>query len=455
MVLGEQHTLEITGLTTSLAARGAPARGLVLSVESGSRAGQRVSLSSRPLKIGAGGDCDLVLDDPTVSRQHAELLPALQGILVRDLGSRNGTRVNGALVREALVTPGREFLVGETRLRLHDGGAPQVAPSTRERFGGLVGSSTSMREVFAVLELAAPSDATVLIQGPSGSGKEVAARALHDHSRRSTGPFVVFDCSSVSRELLQSALFGHKKGAFTGAVSDRGGAFVEASGGTLFLDELGELPVDSQTHLLRVLETAQVTPVGGDRAVKVDVRVVAATHRELFEMVEAKSFRLDLFHRLAVVHLRLPALDERLEDLPILIRHFYEGRGVEPGVIDGPNLSQLRHHAFEGNVRELRNILERSWVLGGGGSTRFADLRLWLGPTQTARGVSPATLDVDAGLPFKEAKEKLLDDFEARYLPELMARFGDNLSAAARHAGLSRRHLRALLVKHGLKGEDA
>jgi DNA-binding NtrC family response regulator len=454
VALGEQHTVEITGLTTSLAARGAPARGLWLCVESGSRAGHRQALGSRPLKLGAGGDCDLVLDDPTVSRQHAELLPALQGVLVKDLGSRNGTRVGGALVREALVTPGREFLVGETRLRIVDGGAPVLPPSARERFGGLVGASTTMREVFAVLELAAPTDATVLIQGPSGSGKEVAARALHDHSRRSAGPFVVFDCSSVSRELLQSALFGHKKGAFTGALSDRSGAFVEASGGTLFLDELGELPLDSQTHLLRALETAQVTPVGGDRPLKVDVRVVAATHRELFEMVEQKTFRLDLFHRLAVVHLRLPPLRDRLEDLPVLIRHFYEGRGVEPGPVDGPNLNLLRSHPFDGNVRELRNILERSWVLSAGGAPRFADLALWLGPAQAA-APSSAGLSVDAGLPFKDAKEKLLADFEARYLPDLMARHGGNLSAAARHAGLSRRHLRALLVKHGLTGEDA
>jgi DNA-binding NtrC family response regulator len=384
-----------------------------------------------------------------VSRRHAELLPTRHGVVVRDLGSSNGVRVNGARVQEALVKIGGEFFLGETHIRLMDGSAPRVQPSARERFGGLVGASVAMREVFAVLELAAPSDATIMLESGSGCGKEVAARAIHDHSPRSAGPFVVFDCGSTSVELIQSALFGHKKGAFTGAVQDRAGAFVEARGGTLLLDEIGELPLESQTHLLRALEAGVVTPVGGDRPVKVDARVITATHRDLFEMVEAERFRLDLFHRLAVVHVRLPALRDRLEDLPTLIRFFYEGRGHEPGAIEGPNLEQLRGHAFEGNVRELRNILERSWVLSGAGSHRFADLTLWLGPQ--LGGQAPPALVIDAALPYKEAKEKLIERFEARYLPDLMARVSGNLSQAAKQAGLSRRHLRSLLVKHGLR----
>jgi len=444
----DRHTIEISGLVTSLALAGSVARGLLLKVESGSAKGQQAALGNRPLRLGAAGDNDLVLDDPTVSRHHAELTPTRGGALLRDLASRNGTRVAGALVREALVTAGNEFFVGETRLRLLDGGAPRIAPSKRERFGGLVGSSALMREVFAVLELAAPSDATVLLQGPSGCGKELAARALHDHSARSAAPFVVFDCSSQSRELLQSALFGHRKGAFTGAVADRAGAFVEAAGGTLFLDEIGELPLESQTHLLRALESGTVTPVGGDRSRKIDVRVVAATNRDLFAMVEQQTFRLDLFHRLAVVHVYLPPLRDRLDDLPVLIRNFYEGRGREPGPVAGPNLAQLRSHPFAGNVRELRNILERSSVLAGR-PLPFGELTLWLG-SQQAPAPEPA-LPVNIDLDYKQAKEALIEAFEARYLPQLIERYQGNITRAAEHAGLSRRHLRALLVKHGLK----
>lgn len=442
-----QKTIKISGLATSLAVSVGPSRGLVLNIESGSKQGQRILVGQRILSIGAGNKNQLVLDDPTVSREHAQIAPARNGVLLKDLGSSNGTRVGGALIREVLVPVGGEFCLGETKIRLLDGGAPQIPPSNRQRFGGMVGASVAMREVFAVLELASPSDATVLLQGGSGCGKELAARAIHDHSTRNAGPFVVFDAGSTSRELLQSALFGHKKGAFTGAVADRPGAFVEAEGGTLFLDEIGELPLESQTHLLRALESKQVIPVGGDRARPVNARVVAATNRDLFSMVEDKTFRLDLFHRLAVVHVRLPNLSDRLEDIPALIQHFYEGRSEKPGVIGGPNLDLLRSHPFAGNVRELRNILERSLVLTAG-SHQFNDLKLWLGPQM---GSPPSnSFNVDTSIPYKEAKETVIDSFEARYLPDLMARFNNNVSQAAKHSGLSRRHLRALLVKHGL-----
>ncbi len=364
---------------------------------------------------------------------------------------------------------GARFLVGETKVRVVDDGAPRLPPSTRTRFGGLVGESLVMREVFAVLERAADSAATVLLEGPSGSGKELAARALHDHSRRaSKGRFVAFDCSVVSRELLPSALFGHKKGAFTGAVADRAGAFVEAHGGTLFLDEIGELPADSQAQLLRVLEARQVTAVGDDKPRAVDVRVVAATHRDLFQMVQDGRFRLDLLHRLAVVHVRLPPLSHHREDIPALVAALYEGRGEDAGVIDGENLALLQGHPFDGNVRELRNILDRSLALAPPEARRFRDLLLWLGPSSlssSSSSLEPSTSTapaqaaeiVDAALPYKDAKERMLMQFDALYLPQLMARFDDNLSRAAAHAGLSRRHLRVLLVRAGLRspsGDD-
>jgi len=441
-------TLQMTGLVTSLAARGSPSRGLLLQVEDGPDEGRTASIGAKPLRVGAGGDNDLVLQDDAVSRHHAEVLPARGGVLVRDLGSTNGTFVHGNRVVEAVIAAGGEVTIGGTRLRVVDGGGPRIPPSDRHRFGALIGSSRVMREVFAVLELAAPAEVTVLVEGPSGTGKELASRAIHDHSPRAAGPFIVFDCGAVEKDLLKSALMGHKKGAFTGADRDRAGAFVEADGGTLFLDEVGELPLDAQTFLLRAVEAAEVTPVGGDRARKVDVRLVAATNRDLFAMVEAGTFRLDLFHRLAVVHVRMPGLKERLDDLPAIIRGFYEGRGYEPGEVAGPNLEALRAHPFEGNVRELRNILERSWVLGGERKD-FASLPLWLGPS--VGGAQPAAFEVDASLPFKEAKEGIIERFEEAYLPELLARFDGNISQAAKHAGLSRRHLRALMDKHGLR----
>jgi DNA-binding NtrC family response regulator len=445
-----QRTLEISGLATQLAARTGLSRGLLVRVEEGSDEGKQATIGKDGLSMGAGSACGLVLTDPAVSRNHAQFLPSRGGALVRDLESRNGTYVGGARIQEALVPIGGEVVVGGTRLRIVDGGGPQLPPSTRERFGQLLGASRVMREVFAVLELAAPTDATLLIEGPSGTGKELTARAIHDHSQRASGPFVIFDCGTVQKDLLASALMGHKKGAFTGADRDRPGAFVEAHGGTIFIDELGELPLESQTQLLRVLESGTVTAVGDDKQRKVDVRVVAATNRDLMTMVEEGAFRLDLFHRLAVVHVRIPSLKDRLDDLPALIRGFYEGRGTDAGAIEGDNLDRLRAHPWEGNVRELRNVLERSFVLSGADAP-FQALNLWLGPSQAASPTS--AFHVDSGLPFKEAKEAVVEQFEAAYLPDLLSRHEGNLSAAARHAGLSRRHLRALLVKHGLRGD--
>jgi DNA-binding NtrC family response regulator len=302
-----------------------------------------------------------------------------------------------------------------------------------------------MRELFAVLEMAAPTDATVLIEGESGTGKELAARAIHESSGRAGGSFVVVDCSAISENLIDSHLFGHVRGAFTGADRDRRGAFVEASGGTLFLDELGELPLAAQAKLLRVLEAQTVQPVGADRPLSVDTRVVAATHRDLARMVAAKEFRFDLFYRLAVVHVALPPLRERLEDLPHLIATFYRARGAEPGPIDSDNLDRMRRHAWPGNVRELRNVLERAWALSGAGA-RFRDLRLWLDPSAAPQ----LTEVVDIALPFKDAKERWNDHFERRYVAMVFARAASNVTRAAEHAGLSRRHFRELLYKHGI-----
>jgi DNA-binding NtrC family response regulator len=404
------------------------------------------ALGARPVVVGAHASCELVLHDPQVSRRHAELAIVTDGIRIKDLGSTNGTWWQGSRVGEVVVPAGATVQFGATPVRIAAADAPSLPPSDRDRFGLMAGKSLAMRELFAVLEMASPTDATVLVEGESGTGKELAARAIHEASARAREPFVTVDCSAIAESLIDSHLFGHVRGAFTGADRDRKGAFVEATGGTLFLDELGELPLPAQAKLLRALEAQTVQPVGADRSVQVDTRVIAATHRDLARMVAAKEFRFDLFYRLAVVHVALPPLRERLEDLPHLIGTFYQRRGSEPGPIDGDNLERLRRHAWPGNVRELRNVLERAWALSGPKAS-FRELRLWLDPG--AAQVQSSEV-VDIALPFKDAKERWNDQFERRYVAMVFADNANNVTRAAEHAGLSRRHFRELLYKHAI-----
>lgn len=446
-VRSSQKTLVDTGLVTS-GVQVSAHRSYICTVGSGPSAGKKVAVGGRPVLIGTHPVCDLRLEDPKVSRKHLSLEATPEGLRIKDLQSSNGTYADAVRVTDAIKPlSGATVAVvrcGDTVLRIKPAPVPSVPPSKRSRFGGLVGSGVAMREVFAVLELAAPTDATVLLQGESGTGKELAARAIHDHSERASGPFVVLDCSAINAQLIDSHLFGHKRGAFTGSVDDRKGAFVLAHGGTLFLDELGELPLESQAKLLRALEARTVQPLGSDERLPTDARVIAATHMDLSKMVGEGMFRFDLFHRLAVVHIHLPSLKERLEDLPDLIQSFYEGRGIPAGEIKGPPLQALQRHSWPGNVRELRNLLERSWVLGG--AVPFQELQVWL---QSSEPAQTAVLDVS--LPFKEAKERLVHAFERRYLAAVLHQYQDNLSQAAEHAGINRRHFRKLIEEHGLK----
>ncbi|MFC1611597.1 sigma 54-interacting transcriptional regulator, partial [Myxococcota bacterium] len=279
----------------------------------------------------------------------------------------------------------------------------------------------------------------------SGTGKELVARAVHDRSNRASGPFVIVDCGALAEGVIDSHLFGHVRGAFTSAVGDRKGAFREASRGTVFLDEIGELPLATQTKLLRVLESGTIQPVGSDQRVEVDIRVIAATNRDLNEMVAASDFRFDLFQRIAVIQIQLPALRERVDDIPALVLRFYEGRDTECGPIDGDNLTKLRACSWPGNVRELYNVLERAWVLSPADRRAFCDLRLWLGGER-----NPEVAPIDDSLPFKEAKALVVAQFERRYLASIVAKYGKNLTKAAAHAGIDRGHFRELLQRHGL-----
>ena len=440
----DRRTLIQTGLATSRVMGRTAARSY--SVQVLDQTGTTKQLGARPLAIGAHASCDLVLTDPQASRKHAELAITPDGIRVKDLGSTNGTWFQGTRVTEVVVPAGATIKIGGTSIRIAAADTPSLPPSDADHFGQMAGKSMAMRELFAVLEMAAPSDATILIEGESGTGKELAAQAIHDASTRKAGPFVVVDCSAIAENLIDSHLFGHVKGAFTGAERDRKGAFVEASGGTLFLDELGELPLPAQAKLLRVLEAQTVQPVGADKPVKIDTRVVAATHRDLSRMVAAKEFRFDLFYRLAVVHVALPPLRDRLEDLPHLIATFYARKNLTPGSIDGDNLDRMRRYAWPGNVRELRNALERAWALSGPRAA-FRDLRVWLDPSAAQTQTNEL---VDTSLGFKEAKERWNDQFERRYVSMVFETAGKNVTRAAEHAGLSRRHFRELLYKHSI-----
>jgi transcriptional regulator with GAF, ATPase, and Fis domain len=440
-----QATIDAGGWAT---ATSGPAKVVVVG---GPDEGTEVPLAGT-LIVGSGEGAALVLHDPSVSRQHARLTLAGGRVEVEDLGSKNGTLFAGARVERAIVPLGAVIAVGRTQLtivpRWH---VREVAPSTATSFGALYGASVAMREIFAILERVAPSEVTILVEGESGTGKELVARSLHTASPRAAKPYVVFDCGAVPAELAESELFGHKRGAFSGAVADRAGAFARADGGTLCLDELGELPLDLQPKLLRVLETGEIKPVGGDEPARVDVRVVASTNRDLHAEVRRSRFREDLLYRLDVVKLRLPPLRQRPEDLPGLVERLLDGKLPPGDAIAGDNLGKLAAYGWPGNVRELRNVLARAVALArrpGEPPAKFAELVFNLGPA--AEG--PATLGADypgvaSPLPYKEARAQLLDSFDRAYVAALMSRHGDNMSRAAQAAGISRSFLYDLLRK--------
>jgi len=400
--------------------------------------------------VGRDPEADVTVDDRTLSRRHCRLYLGQDGWRVTDLGSRNGTFLDGIALTSATVPLGTVLLVGTSLVQLLPGEERvPIEPSAAESFGELHGTSPPMRAVFALLERAAASDASVLLTGESGTGKELAARAVHEHSRRRDGPFVVFDCGAATETLVESDLFGHLRGAFTGAVAERPGAFARAHQGTLFLDEIGDLPIGLQPKLLRLLETGTVTPLGGSRPERFDVRVVAATHRDLWAETARGTFRADLYYRLAVVEVQLPPLRRRPEEIPALVRLFLRRHGVREDGVAGPNLEALLAYSWPGNVRELRNVVARGAALARPGAS-FGEMPILLrGPAKPAEPPAPGRAD----RPYHDVKAEVLARFEVEYLRDLLARHGDNLSEAARRAGLERKYLYRLLEKHGLLQE--
>jgi two-component system nitrogen regulation response regulator GlnG len=418
--------------------------GGVFFVIKGPDRGESVPLREAPIYFGSSPNCDLVLTDKTVSRRHLMAVRESDDVILRDQGSTNGTFIQGSRFKEITIGYGSEVKLGRTLLKYlpeEEVVEPEVADS--DYFGSLVGRNTKMRRLFKLLEDVAKNNATVLIEGETGTGKELIAEEIHNHSPRAGGPFVVFDCGAVARELVESSLFGHVKGSFTGAISDRKGAFAEASGGTIFLDEIGELPLELQPNLLRALDKKAVRRVGSNTYEKVDVRIVAATNRDLRAEVAAKNFREDLYYRLAVIRVNLPPLRERGDDIKILVDHFIRSF-TPPGrtlVISPEDMSRVQRHSWPGNVRELRNVIERACVLSKGDSLNLDDAFV--------ESAAPA-LGIRTDLPFKEAKGQLVELFEREYIVDLMRRHKMNLSAAAREAQIDRKHLRELIRKYGL-----
>jgi transcriptional regulator with PAS, ATPase and Fis domain len=401
-----------------------------LLVVAGPDTGATYTSAGERTTIGTYDTADLVLHDATVSRFHCEITPLRGRPLLRDLGSLNGTSVNGVAVAAAHLHSGATLSMGRTQIRF-DVGAEQVKIpiSDKTRFGVMVGRSTAMRRAFALLERAAATDSTVLLEGEVGTGKQAAAESIHRESARRDGPFIVVDCSAIPGDLLESELFGHEKGALIGADADRAreGAFEAAQGGTIFLDEVGELPLELQPKLLRLLERREVKRVGSTRYTPVDVRVIAATSRNLRAEVNAKRFRSDLYYRLAVLEVRLPPLRERLDDLGVLVGHFAPsgadaklGGSAELGGRSGNELiARLARHTWPGNVRELRDHIERTIGRSDG----------------TAPAEPPA---VDLTQPLYRARDVWLRALERRYAEGQLGRHDNDLGAAARAAGVDR-----------------
>jgi DNA-binding NtrC family response regulator len=503
-----------------------------LTILNGARAGTVVEVSKEHVRAGKGEDNDVVLPDATVSRDHFELIQQGDAYLIRDLNSTNGLWLDQHRIREAFLRPGSVIKAGDIQLRFEPLFKPMaVSAWPEQKFGALVARSQRMRELFSMLNRLSATDATVLILGETGSGKGAVSRAIHDASPRKAKPFVVLDCGAIADNLIESEIFGHERGAFTGATATRKGALELAAGGTLFIDELLELRLDLQPKLLRALEEREFRRVGSSQTIKLEARVIAASQRDLWQQVQLGKFREDLYFRIAVFTLPIPPLRDRPEDIPLLAENFVKQiPGAELAKLTPQIMWRLQQHNWPGNVRELRNVVERALYLADGddpqslftGVTAFPSSRPNNSILPAAGAAVPAPVPVAAArphrstpsnplpvqqpapaasspalptfhisvgapssgmppsvvpsggfpqpvlseggttlvlsaeldIPFKEAKEKLLEAFEPVYIKRLMERTHGQVSAAAREAGIDRKHLYTLLKKYGLMAVD-
>ncbi len=396
--------------------------------------------SGETCAIGSHAANQIVIADPTVSRFHCEVRCELDGVRAVDLDSRNGTVIDGVRVRDGFLRDGSILTLGAAALRFRTTSETVTLPMAgRTELGGMVGRSVAMRTAFALIERAAATDATVLLEGETGTGKGAAAEAIARGGSRRDLPFQVVDCGAIPGNLLETELFGHEKGAFTGADARRIGAFEDAGAGTVFLDEIGELPAELQPKLLRAIENREIRRVGSNKYVPVQMRLIAATHRDLRSEVNAGTFRADLYYRLAVLRIPLPALRQRPEDIPMISERLLDALGASAEdretLLTPPFVSALQHAAWPGNVRELRNHLERCLVF---------ERPLPVGE----HGDQLVSTAPDPALPYAEARRRALQDFERRYTEGLLVLHGGNVSRAAEAAGLGRTYLHELLQRH-------
>ncbi|HEY2368561.1 MAG TPA: sigma 54-interacting transcriptional regulator [Polyangiaceae bacterium] len=423
-----------------------PRASFALTVIEGPASGAKVIVeASQPARVlvGSSEACALRIADPLVSRRHLALDLGEDGLRITDLDSTNGTIVDSVTLLDGFLRGGEIVRIGETAIRVDRLEAVSMpALSGKSTFGRVIGGSVEMRRIYPLCERLAQSNVPVVIEGETGTGKEALAEAMHETGPRAQGPYVVFDCTSVHGPLMESELFGHETGAFTGAVATRKGVFELSDGGTLLIDEIGDLDLALQPKLLRAVERGEIRRVGGDRPIKVDVRLLAATRRDLDQEVAAGRFREDLFHRLAVARIELPPLRKRRGDIALLARHYWAALGGE----DGPPTDLLRkweRDAWPGNVRELRNTIARQIALGD------------LAPAHE-QAASPSSGDVideviRGGLPFVRAREKVMDEFQRRYLEHVLAEAGGDTAKAAAHSGIARRYFNLLRAR--LKGD--
>ncbi len=448
--------------------------------------GQEWSFDREEVTIGAMDDNDVVVPENTVSRYHCRIIQDDSGYVLIDQHSTNGTFINGVRIREGYLRPGCTVEVGQSKLvfNAHEEKV-EIEPSGGERCGELIGRNDRMREIYAIIEKIAPTATTVVIEGETGTGKEVVAQSIHKLSRRANGPMIIFDCGAVPPNLIESELFGHEKGSFTGAVMTRQGLFEMADGGTLFLDEMGELPIDLQPKLLRVLEQREVRRVGGAKPSKVDVRIIAATNRNLEEEVRHGRFRQDLFYRLSVVRLQLPSLRERPDDIGLLVTHFLTTQRYNKGpdgrpLVDGISsdaLRALQSYQWPGNVRELVNVIERAVSFCDQPLISLSDLPEHVREARPADAASfvktaavraasdtspvgvgqrfdynarPAAELVSGEITFKDAKERWVASFEREYIANLLIEHKGNISHAARGADIDRKYFRKLMRKYDI-----
>ncbi|MFO0741833.1 MAG: sigma 54-interacting transcriptional regulator [Labilithrix sp.] len=442
-MVGEETRTATTGGKPILIVRSA-----VLTVVKGPETGRTARLSSPQFVIGSGANADLQIVDPSVSREHLHLSLEHSGIRARDR-SKNGTKLGGVRINDVLIQADTVLSLGSTSIALQLEAERLVLPlSEQSTFGDAFGSAPVMRHLFSILEEAARSDIAVLLEGESGVGKDVLARAIHSASPRKNEPFVVVDCGTMPPNLIESELFGHVRGAFTGATEDRRGLFEEADGGTIFLDEIGELPLDMQPKLLRALEAKEIRPVGGKKTKKADVRVVSATNKKLAEGAKRGTFREDLYYRLAVARVAVPPLRDRPEDiLPIATRFLRHTTGDANAQIPADLGSMLAEYSWPGNVRELRNVIERHVALGDSAIALLVD----------EKKVAPQREDLSA-LPYHEARQLVLERFERDYIPGVLARTNGVVARAAEHAQIARpsfyRLLERLRIADDKKGDE-